>query len=77
MPEAAAPKPEPEEPPAATGSNITKFPHELGLFIANLPPPSVPIGPAPDVDAVIDVSRSLVGSHAAAFGHLRQTLLAW
>ncbi len=57
-PEGAAPKPEPEEPPAATGSNITKFPHELGLFIANLPPPSVPIGPAPDVDAVIDVSCS-------------------
>ena len=62
MPEgAAAPKlPEPEEPPAATGSNITKFPHELGVFIANLPPPSVPIGPAPDVDAVIDVSCSLM-----------------
>ena len=54
MPEGAAPKL--EEPPAATGSNITKFPHELGVFIAGLPPPSVAIGPAPDVSAVIDVS---------------------
>ena len=58
VPEGAAPKPTgPEEPPAAAGSNITKFPHELGVFIAGLPPPSVPIGPAPDVDAVIDVRR--------------------
>ena len=66
MPEgAAAPKlAEPEEPPPATGSNITKFPHELGVFIAGLPPPSVHIGPAPDVDAVIDVRCSLVSPSA-------------
>ena len=49
------PGPGPDVPPGAPGSNITAFPHELGLFIANLPPPSVPIGPAPDIDAVIDV----------------------
>ena len=48
-------QPGPDVPPGAPGSNITAFPHELGLFIANLPPPSVPIGPAPDIDAVIDV----------------------
>ena len=58
--EGAAPPPQqqqpgPDVPPGAPGSNITAFPHELGLFIANLPPPSVPIGPAPDVDAVVDV----------------------
>lgn len=42
------------------GSDITHFPQELGHFISALPAPGAVLGPASDVDGVIEVRRLLV-----------------
>ena len=66
-----------EVPPEPVGSDITHFPMELGLFISSLPAPSAILGPAPDVDGVIEVRISFFLSFISfVFYYMRKFVTA-